>query len=80
MNDIFENEANHFLDVISANVVKARKEKGFSQLKLAVEMGYSSASYLGRIEIRKDNEHFNLKQLFKISQILEVPISSLIDA
>ena len=41
-------------------------------------MGYSSASYLGRIEIRKDNEHFNLKQLFKISKILEVPLEILI--
>ena len=35
------------------NVVKIRKSKGFSQLRLAVEMGYSSASYIGRMEIRK---------------------------
>ena len=37
-------------------------------------MGYSSASYCGRIEIRKNNEHFNLVQLHKISKILDVPI------
>ena len=79
MNDIFEDEASDFLDIVSANVVKARTEKGYSQLKLAVEMGYSSASYLGRIEIRKNNEHFNLVQLYKISKILEVPLESLID-
>ncbi len=69
-------EAKDFLDLISKNVIRIRKEKGFSQLKLATEMGYSSASYIGRMEIRKNNEHFNLIQLFKISKVLEVPISS----
>ena len=73
--DDLDYEAKDFLDLISINVIKTRKEKGFSQLKLATEMGYSSASYIGRMEIRKNNEHFNLIQLFKISKILEVPIS-----
>ena len=73
--DDLDYEAKDFLDLISINVVRIRKEKGFSQLKLATEMGYSSASYIGRMEIRKNNEHFNLIQLFKISKILEVPIS-----
>lgn len=76
MNYILDSEANNFLDLISANVSKIRKQKGYSQLKLATEMGYSSASYFGRAEIRKNNEHFNLVQLFKISKILEVPISA----
>ena len=74
MNDDFE--SNKILDIVSFNVIKARKDNGYSQLKLATEMGYSSASYLGRIEIRKDNEHFNIVQLNKISKILDVPISS----
>lgn len=73
--DDLDIEAKDFLDLISKNVVKIRKEKGFSQLKLATEMGYSSASYVGRMEIRKNNEHFNLIQLFKISKVLKVPIS-----
>ena len=73
--DNLDYEAKDFLDLISINVIKIRKEKGFSQLKLATEMGYSSASYIGRMEIRKNNEHFNLIQLFKISKILEIPIS-----
>lgn len=76
MTDDLEYEAKDFLDLISKNVIKIRKEKGFSQLKLATEIGYSSASYIGRMEIRKNNEHFNLIQLFKISKILEVPISA----
>ena len=75
MIDNLDYEAKDFLDLISINIIKIRKEKGFSQLKLATEMGYSSASYIGRMEIRKNNEHFNLIQLFKISKILEIPIS-----
>ena len=76
MIDNLDYEANEFLDLISANVVKIRKEKSYSQLKLATEIGYSSASYIGRMEIRKNNEHFNIIQLFKISKVLDIPISS----
>ena len=53
MIDDLDNEANELLDLISTNVVKARKEKGYSQLKLATEIGYSSASYIGRMEYEK---------------------------
>ncbi len=67
-------EANELLDLISSNVVKFRKAKGYSQLKLATEMGYSSASYFGCIEIRKNGQHFNIVQLYKISKILDIPI------
>ena len=72
--DDLDFEANDFLNLISANVVKARKEKGYSQLKLATEIGYSSTSYLGRMEIRKNNEHFNIVHLYKISKVLDIPI------
>ena len=74
MIDDLDNEANELLDLISTNVVKARKEKGYSQLKLATEIGYSSASYIGRMEIRKNNEHFNIVHLYKISKVLNIPI------
>ena len=75
LNDYLDFEANEFLDLISNNVINIRKQKGYSQLKLATEMGYSSASYIGRMEIRKNNEHFNIIHLFKISKILDVDIS-----
>ena len=77
--DDLDNEANELLDLISTNVVKARKEKGYSQLKLATEIGYSSASYIGRMEIRKNGEHFNLIQLFKIAKILDVSIKDIFE-
>ncbi len=72
-------EAEQFLDRVSANVVNARKAKGFSQLQLATEMGYKSASYLGRIEIRSEGQHFHLAQLYKIAKILGIEIGELIN-
>lgn len=71
-------EAEEFLDRVSSNVVKARKAKGFSQLQLATEMGYKSASYLGRIEIRSDGQHFHLAQLYKIAKILNIDVNDLL--
>ena len=47
MYEQLDTEANELLDLISSNVVKLRKAKGYSQLKLATEMGYGSASYFG---------------------------------
>lgn len=80
LNDDLEYEANRFLDLVSANVIRIRTKKGYSQLKLATEMGYASASYFGRAEIRKNDEHFNLIQLFKISKILDIPMSTFFEA
>lgn len=71
-------DAEEFLNRVSANVVKARKNKGLSQLQLATEMGYKSASYLGRIEIRKNGQHFHLVQLYKIATVLNIDLAELI--
>lgn len=54
MNKQLDTEANELLDLISSNVITFRKAKGYSQLTLATEMGYSSASYFGCIEIRRN--------------------------
>ncbi len=62
------------LNTISKNVLKYRKEKGLTQMQLALEIGMSGSAYLGRAEIRKDNHHFNIKHLAKISKILDVDI------
>ena len=74
MYENLDKEASFLLDTISKNVIKYRKEKGYSQLKLATELGYSSASYLGRMEIRKNDEHFNIIHLYKISKVLDVEL------
>jgi len=72
-----EKYASQMLDKVSKNIVKYRKEKNFSQLELAKAMGYKSAAYLGKAEIRKDNQHFNIKQIAKIAKILNINIELL---
>lgn len=75
MNDLeLENFGEKILDIVSANVKKYREQKGLTQMQLALEIGLSGGAYLGRAEIRKNNHHFNIKQLAKISKILDVDI------
>lgn len=74
-NDELESFSEEVLDIVSKNVIKYRKEKNLTQMQLALEIGMSGGAYLGRAEIRKDNHHFNIKHLAKISKVLETPIS-----
>lgn len=72
-----EEFSEEILDIVSKNVIKYRKQKGYSQMQLALEIGMSGGAYLGRAEIRKDGLHFNLKHIAKISKVLDVEISEL---
>lgn len=73
-NDDLESFSEEILNTVSKNVLKYRKEKGLTQMQLALEIGMSGGAYLGRAEIRKDNHHFNIKHLAKISKILDIDI------
>lgn len=64
----------NILDIVSINVKKYREKKGITQMQLALEIGMSGGAYLGRAEIRKNNHHFNIRHLAKISRVLEVDI------
>ena len=72
--DDLESFSEEVLYTVSKNVLKYRKAKGLTQMHLALEIGMSGGAYLGRAEIRKDNHHFNIKHLAKISKILDVDI------
>jgi len=72
--DNLESFSEEILNTVSKNVLKYRKEKGLTQMQLALEIGMSGGAYLGRAEIRKDNHHFNIKHLAKISKILNIDI------
>lgn len=72
--DDLESFSEEILNTVSKNVLKYRKEKGLTQMQLALEIGMSGGAYLGRAEIRKDNHHFNIKHLAKISKILDLDI------
>lgn len=60
--------------IIGKNVAKFRKEKKLSQLDLSLKMDYKSVSVVSGAEICYRDKHFNLEQLLKISQILEIDI------
>lgn len=72
--DELELYSEEILNHVSKNVIRIRKEKGYSQLKLSLEMGLGGAAYLGRMELRKFGYHFNIMHLAKISKILHVDI------
>ncbi len=63
---------------IGKNVAKYRKAKGLSQLELSLKMGYKSVSVVSGAEVCYRNKHFNLEQLLKIAQILEIELCDLI--
>ena len=70
----------YVLDTVSANVKKYREEKGFTQMQLALEIGMSGGAYLGRAELRKQNHHFNIRHVAKISKVLDIEIEDLFKA
>lgn len=74
LNIELESYSDSILDTVSANVKKYREIKGITQMQLALEIGMSGGAYLGRAEIRKNNHHFNIKHLAKISKVLDVDI------
>ena len=63
------------LDTISKNVIKFRKEKGYSQLQLALDIGLTGNAFIARSEKRTKNAHFNIEHLVKIALVLEVEMS-----
>ena len=63
-----------FYKLIGKNVARMRKEKGLSQMKLSLEMGYESVSVVSSAEVCYRGKHFNLGNLHQIAKILEVDI------
>ncbi|WP_418179581.1 helix-turn-helix domain-containing protein [Aliarcobacter lanthieri] len=80
MNIDLESYSERILDIVSINVKKYREQKGLTQMQLALEIGMSGGAYLGRAELRKNNHHFNIKHLAKISKILNVEIKYFFEA
>lgn len=60
--------------IISSNVIKYRKEKGFSQLQLALDIGLTGNAFIARAEKRTNNAHFNIEHIVKIATVLNVEI------
>ena len=71
----FENGClEEFYKRVSKNVIRIKKQKKISQLKLANAMGHQNATFIGKAELLSENKHFNLEHLYKISIVLDVDI------
>jgi len=73
--DFSEEELDTFYKKIGTNVKRIRKEKGITQMQLALAINHNSVGHIGKAELCKYGKHFNLEQLYKIASILEIDIS-----
>lgn len=69
-----DEDINNFYKIVSENVKRIRIEKNKPQLDLVLEMGLKSTAFYSRCENFKDNHHFNMEHIFKISVALDVDI------
>ena len=71
----FENGClEEFYKRVSKNVIRIRKQKKISQLKLANAIGHQNATFIGKAELLAEKKHFNLEHLLKIAVALNVDI------
>lgn len=63
----------YYYDIVRKNIKKYRKEKGFTQQRLADEADMS-IDYLAEIESVKRRKTFSLATLGRIADVLEVDI------
>lgn len=78
-NDFTEQELENFYKIIGKNVKNARQNKNITQMQLANAIGHNSVGHIAKAELNKYGKHFSIENLYKISKILDVPISSLFE-
>lgn len=64
-----------FHRAVANRVAILRKERGLSQLDLSLAIGYKSVSLVAGAEAGYNNIHFNLEQLYRIANALDVDIT-----
>ena len=74
--DVTEEEIEHQYKFISKNIKKFRLEKNLSQEKVALSMGFTTATFYTNAESCKRGKHFSLEHIIKISKILDVKIEN----
>lgn len=72
-----EEEIEKFHNKISDIVKNFRKEKGLTQLDLAIELGFRNSSFISHAENPKiKTHHYSLEHIYKITYILDIPLST----
>ncbi len=68
-------EIDEFFYTISFNVKRLRKQRGLSQLEVALSIGQKAVGFYASIENYRHGKHFNLVHIFKLSRLFEVELS-----
>ena len=71
------NDENYIYELVSKNIKKIRKLKGFTQEQLAQKMNYST-QFISNIE-SKNHQTFSLGTLWRLSLVLDVDIALLFE-
>ena len=66
---------NYYYDVIRINIRKFRKEKGYTQAKLASESDLS-VDYISEIESLRKKKSFSIATLGRIADVLDIKIEN----
>ena len=66
---------NYYYDVIRINIRKFRKEKGYTQARLASEADLS-VDYISEIESLRKKKSFSIATLGRIADVLDVKIEN----
>ena len=73
--DIEDSKIDDFYKLIGSNVKKIRNKKGLTQLQLSQALGHKSVGLVSQSELYLKKQHFNIKHLYQIAYILDVPIT-----
>ncbi|MDF1879057.1 helix-turn-helix transcriptional regulator [Sulfurimonas sp. SAG-AH-194-C20] len=76
--EVSDEELDSFYTLVGKNVKRIRKEQKVTQMQLALAIGHNSVGHIAKAELNKYGKHFNLEQLYRISQVLEVSIQDLL--
>ncbi len=66
---------NYYYDVIRINIRKFRKEKGYTQARLANEADLS-VDYISEIESLRKKKSFSIATLGRIADVLDIKIEN----
>ena len=76
--DVSDAEMQAFYTQLGKAVKKLRKAKGLTQTELALSINHNSVGHVAKAELYKYGKHFSLEQLYKISKVLEIPLSEIL--
>ena len=75
MHEVSQSDIDMLYRTIGVNVMRLRKEKGLTQLDLALSIGLKSVGLISVAELYHNKKHFNLEHLYKIAHALDVAIA-----